>query len=243
MTPPLALSSFREDFLSTIKMQATLILTGVPLILGLWVFAAYQFGLEVVFAARAGLLSAVPIIVATIFFPFFTRKQERQRVFIVAWFVIAIFFNLWWECPQVFFASIFREANQNMTLENLPLFIAWWGYASADLDYFNLSRFFFLAELSFWPINMLAVIGLYHMYYERELKAMLWFCMCGTMQAYNVICIFIPHGGIVDQFHNIASDSWMAIPAYWVLNLLWAVAAGVVIYLSSKRIIALAGNS
>ncbi|MBW2704591.1 MAG: hypothetical protein JRF33_27555, partial [Deltaproteobacteria bacterium] len=154
----------------------------------------------------------------------------------VAWVLIAMFFNLWWEMPQVFFYSTFKEANQNLTLENLPYFIAWLGYTTSDLDYFNMSRYFILAELSFWVVNLLAIIGLSHMFRGREFEAMVWFCICGALQIYNVTCIFIPYGGIVEQFHNIATDSWLAVAAYWIMNLMWVLAAVVATVLSYRRV-------
>ncbi len=213
-----------------------MILTGVPILLGLWVIAAHQYNLDIRFTARAGSMCVVPLLFAAIFYPLFTKKNDRNTIFICAWFLIAIFFNLCWEMPQVVFSSVFKEANQNLTLENLPYFIAWWGYTTSDLDYFNLSRFFFLAELSFWPINLLSVIGLYHMFKGRVIKAMVWFCICGSLQVYNITCIFIPYGGIVEHFENIATGSPMTIILYYSLNLMWALAALVVIVLSCRKL-------
>jgi len=151
--------------------------------------------------------------------------------------MIAMFFNIWWEMPQVIFMETFQEANRNLTLENLPWFIAWWGYTTSDLDYFNLTRYFILAELSFWVVNLLAIFGLVHMWKGQEFKAMVWFCLCGALQIYNVTCIFLPYGGIVEQFENIATDSPLAIGAYWIMNLMWVVAAAVATRLAFLRVI------
>ncbi len=243
MSTDLASSRFKQDFLKTIAVQGCLIVLGVPLLLGVWVIAAHQYNLDIRFASRAGLMCCVPLLLVSIFYPLFTNNTERKKIFIIAWFLIAIFFNVWWEMPQVLFSSVFKEANQNLTLEKLPYFIAWWGYTTSDLDYFHLSRYFILAELSFWVINLLASVGLYHMYKGREFKAMVWFCICGSLQIYNVTCIFIPYGGIVEQFHNIATDSWLAIAAYWVMNLMWVLAAVVATVLSYAKVFELTGRA
>ncbi len=236
MSTNLDSSRFRLDFLATMKVQGCLIIFGVPLLLGCWVIAAHQYNLDIRFASRAALLCCVPLLLGAIFYPLITKNSERNKIFIVAWFLIAMFFNLWWEVPQVIFSSIFKEANQNLTLENLPYFIAWWGYTTSDLDYFNLTRYFILAEISFWIINLLAITGLYHMFKGREFKAMIWFCICGALQIYNVTCIFIPYGGIVEHFHNIATDSPLAVAAYWIMNLMWVLAALVASVLSYRKV-------
>jgi hypothetical protein len=242
MTTELAVSRFRQDFVATVRVQACLLLFGVPLILGLWVWAAHQFDLDVRLASRSALMCCAPLALYTILYPLFTKHPDRKTIFITAWFLIAMFFNIWWEMPQVLFMSVFQEANQNLTLENLVYFIPWWGYTTSDLDYFNLSRYFILAEMSFWVVNLLAIIGLYHKYKNRELRAMIWFFVCGALQVYNVTCIFIPYGGIVEQFQNVATDSVLAVAAYWIMNLMWVLAALLATVFAYSRVFELTTN-
>ncbi len=232
-------SIFKRDLLAMLKVQGLIIIVGIITMLAVWVFAAKALTLDVTFASRSALMCCVPILLAGIFYPFLTKHPDKKRLFIVSWFFVAIFFNLCWEIPQVLFIDVFHEANQNLSLEKLPYFIAWWGYTTSDLDYFNTTRYFILAEVSFWVINLLSCAGIYCIMKGRELKAMFWFAICSALQIYNVTCIFIPHGYIVEQGRNIASNSMLAASAFWIMNLMWVLAAAVVAVLSYQRILEL----
>ena len=60
--------------------------------------------------------------------------------------------------------------------------------------------------------------------------------VCAALQIYNVVCIFIPHGIIVEQGQNVASDSALAVAAFWIMNLMWVLAASAVLFLAHRRI-------
>jgi hypothetical protein len=227
---------FKQNLFTMLRKQGLIIVGGIATMLAAWVIAANALRLDVTFASRSALLGSAPILLFGIFYPLLTSHQDKRRIFIVSWFLVATFFNVVWEMPQVLFIDLFHEANQNISLEKLPYFIAWWGYTTSDLDYFNTTRYFILAEVSFWIINLLSFVGIYHILRGHELKAMLWFGACATMQIYNVICIFIPHGIIVEQGRNIARDSVLADAAFWIMNLMWVLASSAVLFLAYRRV-------
>jgi len=236
MMTALDVSIFKKDLFAMLKVQGLIIIPGIIAILGGCVFAANSLALDITFVSRIALMGCVPILLAGIFYPLLTSHPDKKRLFIVGWFVLATFFNLWWEVPQVLFIDVFREANQNLSLEKLPYFIAWWGYTTSDLDYFNTTGFFILTEIAFWIVNLLSFVGIYYIVKSQELKAMFWFAICGALQIYNVACIFIPHGYIVEHGQNIAPDSILAIAAFWIMNLMWILASAAVVILSYQRI-------
>jgi len=240
---PADIDVFKQNLFAILKKQGLIIVGGVVAMLASWVIAANALSLDVTFAARSALLGSAPILLFGIFYPLLTSYPDKHRVFIVSWFLVATFFNVCWEIPQVLFIDFFHEANQNLSLEKLPYFIAWWGYTTSDLDYFNTTRYFILAEVSFWIINLLSFVGIYHILKGHELKAMLWFGVCAALQIYNVICIFIPHGIIVEQGQNVASDSALAGAAFWIMNLMWVLAASAVLILVYRRVFELYQSS
>jgi len=191
-----------------------------------WVIFSRVLNLDVIFTARAAAISAIPFVALAIFVPLWLRYPAhiRQRGFVVQWFCIALFFNIAWEVPQLVFKSTFAAAAH--TPENLPLFIAWWGYGSADLDYVQLTQFFVLAEISWWVANILAITGLVQLWRGAEAVAFVLLGVCGALQIYNVF-FFIAYGGIVEGFNNIATDSLMAPILYWSLNVIWGIAGGI----------------
>lgn len=225
----------RAHLLRGAKLQAVALAGGIPLILAAWVLAARALALDVVFASRAATLSAVPVLLVAISAPLFleARREVRERNFVVQWFVIALFFNVWWEVPQLLLKDVFAAATYD--LEHLPRFIAWWGYGTSDLDYYRLTDFFVLAEVSFWVANLVAIAGLWKAYRGRELAAMLLLGVCGALQVYNVF-FFLAYGGICEGFSNIATDAWIAPTLYWVMNGMWAVAGLVASILAFRTV-------
>lgn len=218
-------SGTRSHLVRAAKLQALVLILGIPLVLAGWVVAARTLGLEVVFASRAATLSAIPLLLVAIFAPLALQapRDARRRNYVVLWFVIALFFNLAWEVPQLVFKPAFAAATYD--LSNLPTFIAWWGYGTSDLDYYRLTDFFVLAEISFWVANVLAVAGLVQTARGRDVAGTILLGVCGALQVYNVF-FFIAYGGICEGFQNIATDAWTAPVLYWVMNLLWAFAGG-----------------
>ena len=227
-------------------IQALLILVAVPIALIVWVVASHQLDLDVIFTARAAMLTALPFVVLAIFSPLFLRypKEVRWRGFIMQWFIIAVFFNIIWQVPPLLLkSSVFDPLCSNGmcqgTQAHLPYYIFWWGYHSADLDYGYMTRFWILAEVSFWIVSILAIVGLVKLWRGQEKQAFTLLGVCGALQLYNVL-FFMGNGGIVgfnsngQIFNNVASDSPLAPILYWTFNSLWGIAGLVASVLSFK---------
>jgi len=215
------------------QLQGLLFLVGLPIIFVVWVVSAQQLDLDVVFTARAAMLTAAPIAIMAIFIPLLLRypKEVRWRGYIVEWFSIALFFNIVWQMPPIVFRSVFERVEY--TIGNLPYYVFWWGYHSSDLDYGEMTRFWVLAEVSFWVISVLVVVALVWLWRGRETRAFFLLGVCGALQLYNVL-FFIGYGGIVEHFDNIAQDSVIAPILYWVFNLLWGIAGAIASFLCFK---------
>ena len=227
-------------------IQALLILVAVPIALIVWVVASHQLDLDVIFTARAAMLTALPFVVLAIFSPLFLRypKEVRWRGFIMQWFIIAVFFNIIWQVPPLLLkSSVFDPLCSNGmcqgTQTHLPYYIFWWGYHSSDLDYGYMTRFWILAEVSFWIVSILAIVGLVKLWRGQEKQAFTLLGVCGALQLYNVL-FFMGNGGIVGLnssgiiFDNVAKDSPLAPILYWTFNLLWGIAGLVASVLSFK---------
>jgi hypothetical protein len=227
-------------------IQALLILVAVPVAYVLWVVAQRQADLDVIFTARAAMLTCLPFVAAAIFSPLFLRypKEVRWRGFVMQWFIIAVFFNIIWQVPAlVLKSSVFDPLCSNGVCQgteaHLPYFAIWWGYHSADLDYGYMTRFWILAEVSFWIVSILAVVGLVKLWRGNEKQAFTLFGVCGALQLYNVL-FFMGNGGIVGFesngkiFDNVATDSPLAPILYWTFNSLWGIAGLVASVLSFK---------
>ena len=215
------------------QIQAIAILVGVPLVLAVWAIVSRVLDLDVIFTARAAMLTALPFVIIGIFSPLLLRypKEVRWRGYVVQWFCLALFFNIIWQMPPVILRSVFEGVEH--TQAHLPYYIFWWGYHSSDLDYGEMTRFWILAEVSFWVVSVLVVVGLVQLWHGREAQAFALLGVCGALQLYNVF-FFIAYGGIVLNFDNIATDSMLAPVLYWTFNLLWGIAGCIASVLSFK---------
>lgn len=213
------------------RIQALAILVAVPLALATWVVLSRVLDLDVILAARGAAVTALPFVAVAIFCPLLLRypSEVRWRGFILQWFTIALFFNVIWQIPPLAFRSLFEGVER--TQARLPYYIFWWGYHSSDLDYSNMTRFWVLAEISFWVVSALVVVALVQWWRGRESQALVMLGICGALQLYNVF-FFVAYGGIVLHFDNIATDSALAPILYWTFNLLWGIAGGVASVLS-----------
>ena len=215
------------------QIQAIAILVGVPLVLAVWAVLSRVLDLDVIFTARAAMLTALPFVIIGIFSPLLLRypKEVRWRGYVVQWFCLALFFNIIWQMPPVILRSVFEGVEH--TQAHLPYYIFWWGYHSSDLDYGEMTRFWILAEVSFWVVSVLVVAALVQLWRGREAQAFALLGVCGALQLYNVF-FFIAYGGIVLNFDNIATDSMLAPILYWTFNLLWGIAGCIASVLSFK---------
>lgn len=225
------------------QIQAIGILVAVPLILVAWAVAANQLDLDFIFASRAAMLTCAPFVIAAIFSPLLLRypNEVRWRGYVVQWFIIALFFNIIWQMPPLVFRFLFDPVYGGVDPipTHMTYQILWWGYHSSDLDYGYLTRFWVLAEVSFWIISALAIVALVKLWRGREKQAFTLLGVCGALQLYNVL-FFLGYGGIVGLessgkiFDNIATDSVLAPILYWVFNLLWGIAGVTASVLSFK---------
>jgi len=245
-TTDAAVSLAAKHLKKTRIIQALLILVAVPIALIAWVVASRAYDLDVIFTARAAMLTALPFVVLAIFSPLMLRypKEVRWRGFVMQWFIIAVFFNIIWQVPAlVLKSSVFDPLCSNGvcqgTQAHLPYYIFWWGYHSSDLDYGYMTRFWILAEVSFWIVSILAIVGLVKLWRGKEKQAFAILGVCGALQLYNVL-FFMGNGGIVGFesngkiFDNVATDSPLAPILYWTFNSLWGIAGLVASILSFR---------
>jgi hypothetical protein len=225
------------------QIQAIGILVAVPIVLIAWAVAANLLDLDFIFASRAAMLTCAPFVIAAIFSPLLLRypNEVRWRGYVVQWFIIALFFNIIWQMPPLVFRFLFDPVYGGVDPipTHMTYQILWWGYHSSDLDYGYLTRFWVLAEVSFWIISALAIVALVKLWRGREKQAFTLLGVCGALQLYNVL-FFLGYGGIVGLessgkiFDNIATDSVLAPILYWLFNLLWGLAGVTASVLSFK---------
>jgi hypothetical protein len=102
-----------------------------------------------------------------------------------------------------------------------------------------MTRFWILAEVSYWVISALVIVALVKLWRGREKQAFTLLGVCGALQLYNVL-FFLGYGGIVGLessgkiFDNVATDSVLAPILYWLFNLLWGIAGVTASVLSFK---------
>ena len=225
------------------QIQAIGILVAVPLILIAWAVAANQLDLDFIYASRAAMLTAFPFVLIAIFSPLLLRypREVRWRGYIVQWFTVALFFNIIWQMPPLVFRFVFDPlyGGVDPAPAHLSYQILWWGYHSSDLDYGYMTRFWVLAEVSYWVISALVIVALVKLWRGREKQAFTLLGVCGALQLYNVL-FFLGYGGIVGLessgkiFDNVATDSVLAPILYWTFNSLWGIAGLVASVLSFK---------
>ena len=226
------------------RLTQVMILLALPIALIAWAVAAHLFDLDPIFASRGAALTAAPILLIAIFSPLMRRypKEVRWRAYVVQWFILAVVMNILWQMPPLVFRSVFEPlygGGVDPSQTQLSYQIFWWGYHSSDLDYGYMTRFWILAEVSFWIVSLLAIVGLVKLWRGNEKQAFTILGVCGALQLYNVL-FFMGNGGIVGFesngkiFDNVATDSPLAPIVYWTLNSLWGIAGLVASVLSFK---------
>lgn len=124
--------------------------------------------------------------------------------------------------------SIVKTPNASQN-EYFKLFIFWWGYSSADLDYREQTDFWVLAEVSYWPISLLAIPGLIKLTKGGEgiKSGLLLLLVCGSLQAYNVF-FFLSYGyWCSNSFERTIAADRLSKFIYFYMNLLWGIAGTV----------------
>ena len=242
MPPPVSTRVVPPPLFS--PFSAFLIAVVIPLTLGAWVLAARACDSGVVFASQAALVTCMPTLLTAIVFPLW---HSGSLAFISNWFVMSVFFNAAWQCPQLLLKDYFATAAASIASQPtadgnayFPLMLFWWGYSTSDLDYASLSNFFVLAELSYWPISATAVVALYKLHRgrgrDRDL-ALILLLVCGSLQAYNVF-FFISYGGtcLAHTFSNVAHGTLPTV-VYFFMNLLWGVSGGTAAVVAGRELL------
>lgn len=197
----------------------------MPVMLAAWIIASSLSDWDPIFTARAANVTGMALLATLLFGPLFFRRypwDARLRGFVLVWFFVSPFFNLVWQLPLILFKSAITGAEVNV--DNLPQFISWWGYGSADSHYGTVSSFMVASEMG-WLIGMaIALAGLVTLLRGSQRIGYLLAGVGAALQAYNA-AFYIMENGIVDGFDNVATDSFMAPLLYFGFGTLWPVSA------------------
>ncbi len=202
---------------------ALVIPTAVPTLLAAWVIAARTYGWDVAESARRSAVTLLLVLAATITAPLLlpVEKRARERGFVVFWFLVSSFFNLTWQVPLILFRSVITTAPA--THENLPRFVAWWGYGFADAHYGRVSRWMMAEELWWLMAILMSLHGLRALYHGREVRGFFWLGLAGALEAYNA-SLYIVYD-LMTGLANVPDGSTTSLVLYWGFNPLWAGAA------------------
>jgi hypothetical protein len=200
-----------------------LVAIGVPVVLGSWIIASRALDLPLELTCRLAGVSSMTLLATSIVLPLFLghSRPERQRGFVVLWFVLSVSFNLVWELPRVIFKSALAGAA--LSRANLPWHIAWWSYTLSDAHYHQVTPFMITVELWWLLASVLAVVGLWRLRRGDDARALLWLGVAGALQAYNA-SIYVVGNGVIDHYHNVGPGV-LAQVLYWGFNSLWTAAA------------------
>jgi hypothetical protein len=197
----------------------------MPLMIAVWIVASRALDWDVVFTARIANVGAMALLVAMISAPLLLSQHSwpaRKRGYVIVWFSVSLFFNLVWQLPLILFRDTITNAP--VTAENLPRYISWWGYGSADSHYGTVSRFMVASE-SWWLVAMaVAITGLVALLRGAPWAGYLLMGIGGALQAYNA-SFYVVDNGFVDHFHNVATDSPLGPLLYFGFAAIWVGAA------------------
>lgn len=209
---------------------------GVPLLLAAFYFLGSSQGWSVVDTARASAVCLMGVLAIVIFAPLVLAHppEARLRGFVVFWFVVSAFFKATWQIPLIVFREVITTAPH--TMDNLPKFIAWWGYGFADSHYGSVTPWMMAEELWWLLAIAMSVYGLRLLRNGRDVLAFTWLGVAGALESYNA-SLYIVENWLVDGFSNIASDSVLSQLLYWGFNPLWAFAAGLASFYSFRFVV------
>lgn len=195
----------------------------VPTMLAAWVLAARANGWDVEESARRSAVTLMLILAATILAPLTLGEpgEPRRRGFVIFWFAVSSFFNLTWQVPLILFRSVITTAA--VTHENLPKFVAWWGYGFADAHYGRVSRWMMAEELWWLMAIVFSLHGLRTLYRGDEVRGFFWLGLAGALEAYNASLYMVYD--VMTGLRNVPDGSITSLVLYWGFNPLWAGAA------------------
>jgi hypothetical protein len=197
----------------------------MPALIGAWIVLGHALDWGPIHTARVANVGGIVVLTALIFGPLTWRRfprDERLRGFVLAWFVISPFFNLVWQLPLILFRE--KITGAEVTMDNLPRYISWWGYGSADEHYRTVSSFMIASELGWLVVMLVGIAGLVAALRGRARAGYLLMGISGALQAYNA-SFYLLENGIVDHYDNVASDSPLALVLYVGFGVLWPAAA------------------
>ena len=225
-----------DPHIAQLRRLALVIPLGIPLLLMGFVLAGPALGWDVPTTARASAVCIMLLLAGVIFAPLALNHppDEKQRGFVVFWFVVSAFFNATWQIPLIAFRSIITTTPE--THANLPKFIAWWGYGLADSHYGRVTQWMKAEELWWLLAIAMSVVGLRMLKSGREMLAFTWLGVAGALESYNA-SLYIVENWLVDDFSNITSGSLTSQILYWGFNPLWSFAAGLASFYSLRFVV------
>lgn len=207
----------------TLGRLALVIPTAVPALLALFVGLGRAGGWGVVETAQRSAVAVMLVLCVVLLAPLALRVEPhaRARGFVVFWFAVSSFFNLTWQLPLILFRGVITTAAQ--THENLPKFVAWWGYGFADAHYGRVSRWMIAEEL-WWLLAIgMSLFGLARLRRGHEVLGFFWLGLAGALEAYNASLYMVYDA--MTGLANIPDDSPISLVLYYGFNPLWAGAA------------------
>lgn len=197
----------------------------IPASLAVWITVGRLRDWEPIHTARVANVSGALLLTAAIFGPLLLRRfpqPDRLRGFVIVWFVVSAFVNLTWQLPLILFKDAITGAD--VTNANLPRFISWWGYGSTDTHYGTVSSYMVASEVG-WLVGMGAgLVGMVLLLRGRIRLGYLLMGVGGALQAYNAV-YYVFQSGVVENWDNVATDSWIGPFLYFGFGTLWPLAA------------------
>ncbi|WP_154402687.1 hypothetical protein [Nocardioides speluncae] len=197
----------------------------IPASLAVWIAVGGLRDWEPIHTARVANVSGALLLTTAVFGPLLLRRfprPDRLRGFVMSWFALSTFVSCTWQLPLILFNDAITGAE--VTTGNLPRFISWWGYGSADTHYGTVSSYMVASEMG-WLVGMgTGLTGLLLLLRGRTRPGYLLMGVGGALQAYNAT-YYVFQSGVVEKWDNVATDSWIGPFLYFGLGALWPAAA------------------
>jgi len=208
---------------------------GTIMILAGWVAASRAFDLTLETTCRLAGLSALALLIACFLMPLLLKQEryQKEKGFIVFWFVGTLTFDLLWQVPLWAIPAIHEAAH---TPENLPWAIVWWSYTLTDRLYTEVTPTMVAFEIWWLLGNLFGLAGLLKMKKGHDAHAYVLLGVCGALQCYNAT-IYLFSGIYVDRLTSVAPDT-LGTVIYWGFNGFWAAASASAGILSFRLLLA-----
>ena len=144
-------------------------------------------------------------------------RLARWNAYAVYWFTVSTIFNLVWQVPLTLFRDSITTAERSH--DNMPIYIAWWGYGFADSHYGEVDAWMRSEELWWLMAVACAVAGLVLANRGRGALGYLLMGVGGILQSYNA-SLYIVYD-VVAGMPNIHLQDGLSYALYWGFNPLW----------------------